>query len=330
MSARPGSSRSVIRNIRDVIETEARTLLKVASSIDRRFAQAVELILRYRGKLIVTGVGKSGLIAQKVAATLTSTGTPAFFLHPADARHGSLGTIQRRDIVIAFAKSGESAELNDLLPTLKRVGARLLAVVSNPRSTLARAADLTLFVPIDREACPLNLAPTSSTTAAMAVGDGLAVALMKRRSFQSHHFALCHPGGNLGKRLTLLVRDLMKSGEDNPVVGRNTLLREVLIEMTSKHCGCVSVTDSQGRFLGLVTDYDLRAAFETLEQPMKTRAREVMNRTPTVTHPDILAADAGQLMSNPNKPFNVLPVVHRRTLKLEGLLRLHEIRAAGL
>jgi arabinose-5-phosphate isomerase len=330
MKVHPGSRKAVLRNIREVIEMEARTLLKVSASVDGSFAEAVELILRCRGKVAVTGVGKSGLIAQKAAATLASTGTPAFFIHPGDALHGDLGAVQKADVVVAFGKSGESAELNDLLPALRRIGAKLVAVVSNPRSTLARAADLTLFVPVDREACPLNLAPTSSTTAAMAVGDGLAVALMKRRAFKSHHFAMFHPGGSLGRRLTLGVADLMRKGEDNPVVRTGSSIREVVTQMTSKHCGGASVVDAHGRLLGLVTDYDVRVAFETLKDPMKTKADAVMNRTPTVTYTDVLAADASQTMSSPKKPFNVLPVLDRRTRKLQGLLRLHEIRAAGL
>lgn len=309
---------------------EAQTLLKASAFVDGAFADAVELILRCRGKVAVTGVGKSGLIAQKVAATLTSTGTPAFFMHPTDALHGDLGTVQKQDIVLAFGKSGESAELNDLIPALRRIKAKLIAVVANTKSTLARSADITLFVPVDREACPLNLAPTSSTTVSMAVGDGLAIALMKRRAFKSHHFAMFHPGGSLGRRLTLEVQDLMRKGPDNPVVRSGATIRDAVTQMTSKHCGGASVVDSAGRFLGLVTDYDVRVAFETLKDPMKTKVDAVMNRTPTVTYSDVLAAEAGQIMSSPRKPFNVLPVLDRRTRKLAGLLRLHEIRAAGV
>ncbi|OGS01074.1 MAG: hypothetical protein A2V88_15945 [Elusimicrobia bacterium RBG_16_66_12] len=330
MKARPGSRKAVVRDIREVIEMEAAALRKVAAGVDGRYADAVELILRCRGKVAVTGVGKSGLIAQKVAATLTSTGTPAFFIHPGNALHGDVGTVQKQDVVLAFGKSGESAELNDLLPALRRIGAKLVAVVANPRSTLGRAADITVCFPIDREACPLNLAPTSSTTAAMAVGDALAVALMKRRAFKSHHFAMFHPGGSLGRRLTLVVGDLMRKGEDNPVVLSGASIREVLGQMTSKHCGGASVVDAKGRLVGLVTDYDVRVAFETLKDPLKTKADDVMNPSPTVTYSDVLAADAGQVMSSPRKPFNVLPVLDRRTRKLVGLLRLHEIRAAGV
>lgn len=330
MKIRPGSRKAVLRDIREVIGMEARTLQKIAATVDDRFVDAVQLILRCRGKVAVTGVGKSGLVAQKVAATLTSTGTPAFFMHPADALHGDVGTVQRQDVVIAFGKSGESAELNDLLPALRRIGAKLVAVVSSPSSTLGRAADVTVFVPVDREACPLNLAPTSSTTAAMAVGDGLAVALMKLRAFKSHQFALSHPGGSLGRRLTLIVRDLMRKGDDNPVVRSGASIREVLTQMTTKHCGGASVVDARGRFVGLVTDYDVRVAFETLKDPLTTKVDGMMNRKPTVTYTDVLAADAGQIMSSPEKPFNVLPVLDRRTRKLQGLLRLHEIRAAGL
>ena len=188
---------ATLREIRAVLNLEARALERAAASVDASYLKAMALLARCRGKVAVTGVGKSGLIAQKVAATLTSTGTPAFFLHAADALHGDLGTVQRQDVVLAFGKSGESAELNDLLPAVRRIGAKLIAVTANTRSTLARAAQAAIFVPIEREACPLNLAPTSSTTTMMAVGDALAVTLMKRRAFREHHFALYHPGGSL-------------------------------------------------------------------------------------------------------------------------------------
>ncbi len=309
---------------------EARTLLKVAAGVDGRFVDAVELILRCRGKVAVTGVGKSGLIAQKVAATLTSTGTPAFFMHAADALHGDLGTVQKQDVVLAFGKSGESSELNDLLPALRRIGSKLIAVVSKPRSTLSRAADISLLVPVDREACPLDLAPTSSTTAALAVGDAIAVALMKRRAFKEHHFALSHPGGSLGKRLTLLVSDLMMRGEDNPVVRSGIPMSRLLPVMTSKHCGAASVVDYRGKFIGLVTDYDVRVAFETRASPLDCKVDDMMNRKPTVAFPDMLAADAALIMGNPLKPFLVLPVLESRSRRPVGMIRLHEIRSARL
>lgn len=330
MKIRPGSRKAVLRDIRSVINMEAQTLLKIAAGVDDAFVDAVELILRCRGKVAVTGVGKSGLIAQKVAATLTSTGTPAFFMHAADALHGDLGTVQKQDVVLAFGKSGESTELNDLLPALRRIGSKLIAVVSKPRSTLGHAADITLLVPVEREACPLDLAPTSSTTAAMAVGDAIAIALMKRRAFKAHHFALSHPGGSLGKRLTLLVSDLMVKGDDNPVVSSGITMKELLPAMTSKHCGAASVVDRRGRFVGLVTDYDVRIAFETRRAPLDCKVDDIMNPKPTTTLPDMLAADAAQMMSNPQKPFTVLPVIDPRSRRPVGMIRVHEIRGARL
>lgn len=330
MKILPSSRKSILRDIRDVIRTEAGTLLKVAAAVDGRFVDAVELILRCRGKVAVTGVGKSGLIAQKVAATLTSTGTPAFFMHAADALHGDLGTLQKQDVVLAFGKSGESTEINGLLPAIRRIGAKVVAVVSNPRSTLSRAAHITLFVPVEREVCPLDLAPTSSTTAFMAVGDAMAVALMKRRDFTKSHFALFHPGGSLGKRLTLLVQDLMMKGEDNPVVRSGMMMSQLLSEMTSKHCGAASVVDHRGKFIGLVTDYDVRVAFETRGAPFDCTAAEIMNRKPTFVHPEMLAADAAQMMGNPLKPFLVLPVLEPKSRRPIGMIRLHEIRRAHL
>lgn len=326
----PSSRQTILRDLRSVLVLEARAVQKTAAAVDERYARAVELILRCRGKVAVTGVGKSGLIAQKVAATLTSTGTPAFFIHPADALHGDLGTIQRQDAVLAFGKSGESAELNDLLPAIRRIGAKLVAVTANTRSTLGRAADLALLVPIEAEACPLNLAPTASTTAMLAVGDAIAVALMKRRAFKSKDFARFHPGGTLGRRLTLRVTDVMIKGEDNPLVPLGARLRDAITGMTSKHTGGVCVVDRSGRFRGLITDYDVRRAFETLPEPLSVPVERVMNARPTVGWSDMLAADAAQLMSNPRKPFNVLPILDRRSRKVAGLLRLHEVRAAGL
>lgn len=320
----------ILGDLKTVLSVEAKALARAAAAVDQRYVDAVELLLRCKGKVAVTGVGKSGLIAQKVAATLTSTGTPAFFMHAADALHGDLGTVQKQDVVLAFGKSGESVELNDLLPAVRRIGAKLIAVTASPRSTLGRAADLTLTVPVDREACPLNLAPTTSTTAMLAVGDALAVALMKRRAFREHNFALYHPGGSLGKRLTLKVSDLMRRGDDHPVVSLDTRMKELLAEMTSKHCGAVNIVDAKGRFAGLVTDYDVRVAFESRPEPFKAAARDIMNPKPTVAPPDMLAADAGQMMSSPRKPFHVLPVVDPKSKRAVGMIRLHEIRSAGL
>lgn len=321
---------NIEREIRSVIQLEAEALARASKAVDSSYARAVKLMLSCRGKIIVTGMGKSGLIAQKVAATLSSTGTPALYLHPADAMHGDLGTIQRRDVILAFGKSGESEEINLLIPALRKIGAKLIAVIANPSSLLARSADLTVVIPVEREACPLNLAPTSSTTAALAVGDALAVALMKIRAFKPSHFALFHPGGSLGKRLTLRVADLMRSGEDNPVVRPEDGIPAMLVEMTRKHCGAASVVDKKGRLLGLVTDYDIRRALTLGGDWMKRSITEIMNPRPKTVFSDELAYEAGQMMSSPQKPLNLLPVLDRRSRRAVGMIRLHEIRARGL
>lgn len=322
---------NIEREIRSVIQLEAAALQQASRSVNGAYTKAVNLMFRCRGKIIVMGMGKSGLIAQKVAATLTSTGTPALYLHPADAMHGGLGTIQRQDIVLAFGKSGESDEVNALLPAIGKIGSKLIAVTTNPKSTLAASADILVLVPVEREACPLNLAPTCSTTASLAVGDALAITLMKMKAFKPAHFALFHPGGRLGKRLTLTVADLMRKGPDNPVVRPEDSVSRMVAAMTRAHCGAASVVDKKGRLFGLVTDYDIRRALEKRGRTWtQAPITEIMNPRPTTVFADMLAYEAGQLMSGPKKPFNVLPVIDRRTRKAVGMIRLHEIRASGL
>lgn len=318
-----------LREIRRVIDLEARTLQRVREAVDGSYARAVRMIAACKGKVIVTGTGKSGLIGQKIAGTLASTGTPALFLHPADALHGDLGTVQRGDLVLALGKSGESAELNGLLTALKRMGVPVIAMTGNPRSTLARGAALTLSVPVAEEACPLNLAPTCSTTAALAVGDALAIALMKLKGFDRGKFALLHPGGQLGKRLTLTVADVMHSGSDNPVIRMDAPISRMLIEITRHHAGAVSVVDSKGRLKGLVTDYDLRKVLERGEDIRTKAIPQIMNPKPTCARPDQLAAEALDLMLNRKKPFAVLPVVDGKR-RAVGMVHLHDLRRNGL
>ncbi|MBI4375198.1 MAG: KpsF/GutQ family sugar-phosphate isomerase [Elusimicrobia bacterium] len=316
--------------IRKVIQVEMAALQRACASVNGAYTRAVEAMFRCRGKIIVTGMGKSGLIAQKIAATLASTGSPALYLHPADAMHGDLGTLQKQDVVLAFGKSGESEEVNVLLPAIKKIGAKLIAVVTQAESTLAQAADLCVVLPIDKEACPLNLAPTSSTTAALAVGDAFSVALMKMRAFKPSHFALLHPGGSLGKRLTLTVENLMKKGSENPTVTLDQNLSQMLVEMTRTHCGAASVVDKRGRLVGLVTDYDIRKALERHGRNwVDLSISQIMNPRPTTVYSDQLAYEASTLMGG-KKPFNVLPVLDRRTKKAIGMIRLHDIRSRGL
>lgn len=320
---------AIVKEIRRVIRLEARTLSGLERVVDRRYAAAVRLLAACRGKVIVTGVGKSGLIAQKIAATLSSTGSPAVHLDPTEALHGGLGLVQKGDVVIAVGKSGESDELNALLPRLRGIGAKLVALTANPASTLARAAAIVVETPVPAEACPHNLAPTCSTTAALAAGDALAVALMKVRGFGREHFALNHPGGRIGRRLTLKVSDIMRGGEDNPVVHTDVSAVNMLMEMTRMRAGAVSVVDGRGRLVGLITDFDLRRGLQRGLDIRKVSVSRLMNRKPTTTLPTALAARAIEIMENRKNPFNVLPVVDSRGRSV-GMIQIHDLRARGL
>lgn len=329
MKARPGARKAVLAEIRRVIDCEASALRHVRDAVDESFFKAVEVLAACKGKVVLTGVGKSGAIAAKIAATLSSTGTPSLPLDPTEAMHGGIGLIQPSDVVLALGKSGESDELNSLLPHLRARGVKIIALTANRRSTLARHASVVLHTPVVTEACPLNLAPTSSTTVALAVGDALAVALMKRRSFNARDFARNHPGGRLGRRLVLKVSDVMRAGEDNPVVRVDAGMRALLVEITRHQAGAASVVDAKGRFVGLVTDYDIREALKRGKDPLKSSIASVMNRRPTTVRPEEPAAKAIDLMEARKNPFNVLPVVDRRGRPV-GMVQVHDLRARGL
>lgn len=321
---------SLLDEIIRVFDIEIDALTRVRKALGPVYAEAVQRIFDCRGKVIVTGVGKSGLIAQKIAATLASTGTPAIFLHPGDGIHGGLGVVQKDDVVLAIGKSGESDELMAILPPLRRIGAGVIAITGNAESTLARGADIVLVADAGMEACPMNLAPTSSTTVALVVGDALAVALMKLRDFRPEHFALYHPGGQLGKRLLLTVGDIMRSGAENPVIPVTATTREMLLEMTSKRMGATSVIDAAGELLGLVTDYDVRRVLEQGGDLFAMRIVDVMNPRPSHIFADEKAMAALEQMENREKPFLLLPVLNRETRKVVGMIHLHDLFARGL
>lgn len=323
------SDAEILRELRRVVRLEARTLDALERAMDRRYVAAARLILGCKGNVILTGVGKSGLIAQKIAATMASTGTSALYLDTTEALHGGLGLVRKGDVVVALGKSGESDELNALLPRMRAIGAKLIALTANPSSTLAKAAAVVLVTPVSAEACPHNLAPTSSTTAALAAGDALAVALMKMRGFGRESFALNHPGGRLGKRLTLKVSDVMRGGEDNPTVRAGVSAQTMLLEMTRQRAGAVSVVDKKGRLVGLVTDYDIRRCLEEGLDIRKLRVERVMNPSPTTVRPAVLAARATEIMENRKNPFNVLPVTDARG-RAVGMIQIHDLRARGL
>lgn len=320
---------AALSEIRRVLAVEARALERVRAAVDGRYAKAVSLLAACRGKVVVTGVGKSGLVAQKVAATLSSTGTPAVFLDAAEALHGGLGLVQASDVVLAVGKSGESDELTALLPALRERRVPVVAVTANPSSTLARSAAVVLETPLDGEACPLDLAPTSSTTAAMAVGDALAVALMGRRGFKARDFAANHPAGRLGRRLNLRVRDAMRAGPDNPSLPVTATTAELLSVITRRQAGAACVVDARGRLVGLVTDYDIRKALGSGRDLFKTPLKSLMNPRPTTVRDDAPLAEAVRLMEDRKNPFNVLPVVDARGRSV-GLVQVHDLRARGL
>jgi arabinose-5-phosphate isomerase len=294
---------------RETIELEAQALQALVKRIDANFDRACELILATHGRVIVVGMGKSGHIGGKIAATLASTGTPAFFVHPGEASHGDLGMITPIDLVLAISNSGETDEILLILPIIKRMGVKLVALTGKPHSTLAQQADAVLYCGVDKEACPLNLAPTSSTTAALAMGDALAVALLKARELTPAKFAEAHPGGNLGRRLLLYVKDVMHTGADVPIVREDAMLPEALLEMTSKGLGMTGVVAADGRLAGILTDGDLRRVLQREIDVYQARARDVMTRDPKVTHADRLAAETVELM---------------RSLKINGLMVVDE------
>ena len=319
----------VLAEIRRVIDLEVRTIDALKPALGPAYEEAVRWIFDCRGQVVVTGVGKSGVIAQKIAATMVSTGTPAVFLHGADGLHGGIGIIKKDDIVLAVGKSGESDELLAILPVVRKIGARVISITAQPRSSMARHSDLVLHTPIEEEACPLNMAPTCSTTVALVVGDALAVALMKLRDFQSDDFAVNHPGGQLGKRLLLTVGDLMRSGEANPVVHVTKDVRFMLTEMTRQRAGAVSIIDNEHVLLGLVTDYDVRCALEAQKDIFGMKVQDIMNAAPEFVYEDDNAYAALEKMEKRDKPISVLPVLNQET-QVVGMIHLHDLVARGL
>jgi arabinose-5-phosphate isomerase len=317
---------SVIARARDVLAIESAAVAALSGHIDDQFVAACRLIYACTGRVVVTGMGKSGHIGDKIAATLASTGTPAFFLHAAEASHGDIGMITSADILLALSNSGETAELIALLPVIKRMNVSLIALTGKPQSTLGRAADVVLDVSVPKEACPLNLAPTASTTATLAMGDALAVALLDARGFTEEDFARSHPGGSLGRRLLLHVEDVMRSGQQLPAVGPTTALRDGLLEMSRKGLGMTTVVDAQQRVIGVFTDGDLRRILDERFDPAR-EMREVMTENPKTIRPRMLAAEAVHIMETSR--ITALPVVDEQHV-LVGALNVHDLLRAGV
>lgn len=305
-----------------VLAIEADAVRALIERIDERFLAAVTLILECRGRVIVSGIGKSGHVARKIASTMASTGTPAHFVHPAEASHGDLGMVQPEDILIGLSNSGESEELIGIVPLLKRRGAKLIAITGNAQSSLARMADVHLDAAVAQEACPLNLAPTASTTAALALGDALAVALLDARGFSADDFARSHPGGTLGRRLLTHVSDAMRTGESLPSVSDSATLKEALLEMTRCRMGMTAVLDGSRRVRGIFTDGDLRRALDKLADLGKARVADVMSPNPRTIRPEALAAEAVQIMES--HKVNQLLVVDSDGA-LVGALNMHDL-----
>ncbi len=307
---------------RGVLEIEAAAVAALASRLDHRFLAAMRLILACRGRIVVTGVGKSSHVGRKLASTLASTGTPAFFVHPGEASHGDLGMITRDDVVIALSYSGESDELISILPLVKRLGAPLIAFTGNLQSSLAQRADVVLDTRVEKEACPLNLAPTASTTAALALGDALAVALLDARGFGHEDFARSHPAGTIGRRLLLHVRDVMRVGDDIPTVAAGDLLVDAVLEISRKRMGMTAVVDTSQRIVGIFTDGDLRRSLERGVDIRATRVDAVMTRNPHTIRPEALAAEAVEVME---KYKNTQLPVTDADGRLVGALNIHDL-----
>ncbi|GAB7027648.1 KpsF/GutQ family sugar-phosphate isomerase [Geotalea toluenoxydans] len=319
---------SILEAAKNVFRIEAEALLALAEGVNGDFEKAIRLILSSRGRVVVTGMGKSGLIGQKIASTLASTGTPAFFLHPAEGIHGDLGMIIKGDVVIAISNSGETEEVVRILPIIKRLGADIVAMTGNPSSTLAKSGDVFLDISVKEEACPLGLAPTASTTATLAMGDALAVALLLERGFKAEDFALFHPGGALGKKLILKVEDVMHQGNEVPLVKVGTLMREALFVITSKGLGITGVVDETGAMAGVITDGDLRRALEKGLDIINLPVDDLMSMSPKRIRRTEMAAKALQQMEQ----FSItsLFVFEDRSSVPVGIIHLHDLLKSGI
>jgi len=315
-----------VRRAKEVLRIEAEGIRRLIPRVGKRFDAAVSLLAACKGRVIVTGMGKAGIIGQKLSSTLASTGTPSYWMHPAEAIHGDLGRVTKDDVLIALSNSGETEELTRLLPVIKRIGARLIALTGNPRSTLARHSDVTLDVSVKREACSLNLAPTASTTAMLAMGDALAVVVAERKGFKERDFALLHPGGQLGRRLLLRVRDLMRTGRANPIVREGARVKAVLLAVTRARAGCASVVNARGELVGIFTDGDLRRHLDATSNLAEVRVGTIMTRRPKTIDADRLAAEALRVLRE--HKIDELVVVDGRRRPV-GLLDVQDLLKAG-
>lgn len=318
---------NVLKRAREVFDIEADAISTLKSRLDKNFELALKIILKTRGRVVVSGMGKTGIIAQKFSATLASTGTPSLFLHIAEAVHGDLGRVTSDDVVIIISNSGQAPEIKQLMPLLKKIGSKIIALTGNKHSFLAQYSDATLDVSVKKEACPLGLAPTASTTATLAMADALAVCLLELKGFKEKDFAFYHPGGILGRRLLLLVEDIMRTGGANPVVNENNRISEVLVKTTQARAGGASVVDKKGKLKGIFTDGDLRRHLEIDPNLSVRKVKEVMTKDPITVGPKMLAAEAMRILKD--KKIDEVPVVDKKKRPL-GLLDVQDLLKAGL
>ncbi|MEX1139647.1 MAG: KpsF/GutQ family sugar-phosphate isomerase [Bacteroidota bacterium] len=318
---------SSIEKGREVIRIEAEAVAALVSRIDANFAKAVELIYQCKGRVIVTGMGKSGLVARKIVATMNSTGTSAIFLHPSDAVHGDLGMVRKEDVVICISKSGDTEEIREIMPLLRRMGVSIIAMIGSMRSHLGKESDIVLDISVKEEACPHDLAPTASTTATLAMGDALAVALLEKRNFTKEDFAMFHPGGNLGKQLLLKVEEIMVSGKDVPAVRESATLSEAIYSMTSGRLGATCVVNDQGALTGIITDGDLRRLLGRMTNVTNVFAAEVMTKHPKAIRKGLLAVVALEDMERYSISQLVVVEEHHKPV---GMIHIHDLVKAGL
>ncbi len=321
-------SAKILRCARDVLDIEAKGILSLSDRLDENFVRAVDILSGCKGKVVVTGLGKSGLIGRKIAATFSSTGTPSLFLHATEGIHGDLGMIMKEDVVLAVSNSGETDELLMLLPIIKRLGPKIIVMTGNPDSRLSRTGDVILNAAIKEEACPMGLSPTASTTAALAMGDALAVVLLEKKGFKQEDFALRHPGGTLGRKLLLRVEELMHSNTALPVVHEDTPMKETLLEITSKRLGVTGVVDGRGELVGVITDGDLRRGLEGKGDIFLFKAKELMSRNPKTITAEELATQAVSIMEQHS--ITSLFILENGGRKPKGVVHLHDLLKAGI
>jgi len=317
----------ILKQAKQVLEIEYKAIKDMIPKLDKNFEQAVEIINSCRGRVVVTGIGKSGLVGRKISATMASTGTPSFYLHPTEGAHGDMGMVMKDDVILAISYSGENEELLNLLPVIKGMGLKLITMTGAVHSNMAKASDVILNTKVNKEACPYNLAPTASTTATMALGDALAITLLLKKGFQKKDFAALHPGGMLGRKLLLKVGDIMRAGKNNPVISRHKTVKEALLVMTASRLGAVNVVDAKGKLVGFFTDGDLRRHLQKGEDILFTPINTVMTMKPFTITPDRMATEAARIMQERN--FDNIPVVDEQNRPV-GIIDERDLLAKGL